>query len=303
MLTLRIHRLIWPLVQRVGLFLGLYAGGIAALLLLWPGVDFPETPLEVWLPALAGLGLVVSLWKPWALLRHNTQWDYRIWPLIFVWFLLISTSWNMYDYLHERLGGVREIHQVAELAQPGPARFFVLKTPFLVSKRFAGAKATSEVLGRQSTLYGNLYFACPLLATPADTLHPAPAWLEVSYSENLGDNLHLAVADSLYNEFIRRSEAEFMASPLPTFTYLVRAANSETRDALRAAVRTSSLAPPAATIPLIFLPVNEPLDARGSATLPWLLGFGAGGLGLVVLLLLKLPLQENEGSEQPKPYK
>lgn len=214
MMMLRIRRLIGPLVQRVALFLGLYAGLNAALLLLWPGLDFPETPLKYWLPILAGLVPVVSLWKPWALLRHNAQWDHRLLPMIVVWFLLVSTCWNLYDYLTERLGQVREIHQLAELAQPGPARFFVLKTPCLVSQRFAGGKATSEVLGRQATLYGNLYFACPLLATPADTLQPAPAWLGVSYSASLGDDLKQAEADSLYGAFIRRSEEDFMAHPL-----------------------------------------------------------------------------------------
>lgn len=294
MIMLRLHRLIWPLMQRTGLFLGLYVGTNAALLLLWPGVEISVNLLKYWLPILAGLVPIVSLWKPWALLRHDSQRDHRLPPLAVLWFLLVSTCWNSYDYLGERLGAVREIHQLAELAQPGSARFFVLKTPFIASQRFAGSKVTSEVLGRQSALYGNQYFACPLLVSPADTLHPAPAWLGVSHFESLGDNLQQDEADSLYNQFIQRSEAGFNRHPLPAFTYLMRAANSETRDGLCEAVRSSRLAPPPAVKPLILLPVNEPLSARGANTLPWLWGLGISSLAVIVLLLLKLPLQEDE---------
>ena len=274
-------------------------GGATALLQPWALGRW----WSFWVPLAAGFGVCWWLWQPWALLAPNSKGETRRIPLLFTWVLLVALGWNLREYVRYRLGAVRDVRSVRELAQPGEAVFFRLHGPFYAATAQLGqyAKWRVETLkGGTRRYWATNSYACPLLATVADTAtvglalsaRPTPpAWLAYTYQQPLGDDLSPGERDWRYINFVARSAARFDSLDVARFTYLLRMEGDNVD--LHRAVRASRLAPYWGS-PLLLRPVRAPFALRGTRTgrrLGWLALLGSA---FICLLLLLMPLRPGE---------
>lgn len=288
-LLARWRGLIVPYGQALGVFVAGYAGATAL---------FRPWLLGHWwsfgVPLLAGFGVCWWLWWPWALLATNSKGETRRSPLVLVWLLVLLLGWSLRNYLRYRLGEVRDLPSVQALAQPGNAVYFRLHGPFYLDRAHLGRYPLSHTNPRKGgtkNYFATYDYACPLLATAADTsayrLTP-PAWLSYSYRADLGDDLSPGERAWRYQNFVARTEARFDSLTLSNFTYLLRLDNPG--PAQYRAVRASRLAPYYGS-PLLLAPIRAPFAARGTRTLHrglWLLVLGSSA---IVFLLLVMPLR------------
>jgi hypothetical protein len=285
----RWHGLVVPYGQAMGIFLADY---VLATSLLRPW------PLGGWwslgVPLVAGLGVCWWLWRPWALLAPNSKGETRRLPLLLVWLLCLGLGLSLREGLYERLGQVRDLVSVRELAQPGPAIFFRLRGPFYPAKALRGHHESfyiSTERGGRKHFYSTCDIACPLLAAAADTTrhHVAPlAWLSYTYEEHLGDNLAPAEREWRRENFVTRCEAQFDPLNLRNFSYLQRPEHpSEGAYQATYAARLPAYPDP----PLLLEPVHTSFARRGLGALRAAAGVLLGGSALIIGLLLFMPLR------------
>ena len=224
-LPLRWHHLGRPYAQALGGYLAAYAGA-TALLRPWQLGGW----WAIGVPLVAGFGVCWWLWRPWALLARNSQGESRRTPLVLVWVLCLALGWTVRQYLHARLGEVRDLRSVRELAQPGEAVYFRLHGPFYVAQADCGKFANTDfVQGKNSpkTYYANRYYACPLLPMAADTAAsagPILAWLGFRYHQELGQDLVGGELQWRFLNAVARLDARFDTLNLTRFAYLEREA-------------------------------------------------------------------------------
>lgn len=286
---MRWRSLVGPFVRVLAGFGASYAGATALLKpWLW-GYWW-----SVGVPVLAGLGGCWWLWRPWALLAANAKGESRRVPLLFTWVLLALLGWGLRNYLRYRLGEVRDLRSVHELASPGNAVFFRLRGPFYADQAHLGRCPLLHVTTRKggSKQYAaTSNYAWPLLAAAADTttyrLTP-PAWLSYTYRADLGIDLPPGERSWRYQNFLARADAHFDSLRQRPFTYLLRL-DRPGRGQYRA-VRASKLAPYYGS-PLLLAPIWAPFAERGARTRRLLLwAAGLGGVGISLLLLI-MPLR------------
>jgi hypothetical protein len=280
--------LLVPYSQAMGTFVAGYAG---ATILLRPWA------LGGWwsfgVPLVAGTGVCWWLWRPWALLAPNSKGEARRLPLLVVWLLCLGMGFSLRDGLYYRLGQVRDLASVHDLAQPGSAVFFRLRGPFYPARALRGhheAFSINTERGSRKRYFSTCNIACPLLAAPADTVrHVAPlAWLSYSYEEHLGDNLAPAEREWRRENFVARCEAQFDTLDLTNFSYFQRPEHP-TQGAYQAtyAARRPAYPDP----PLLLEPVHTSFARRGLGPLRFAAGLLLSGSAVVTLLLLVMALQ------------
>ncbi|MGI4761417.1 MAG: hypothetical protein ACRYF0_11955 [Janthinobacterium lividum] len=284
-LPLRWHGLVVPYGRALLLLLAAYAGA-TALLRPWA--------LGMWwalgVPLALSLLLVWWLWRRWALLARSDRGDWRGLPLMLTWFLVIVACNSLREYLHARLGEVREVYRAADLAQPGAAVFFFLRGPFYAAKIHHGRYISTSFIKSKNgnrAYYATYAYACPLLASPADMATTPRAWLGYFFNQNLGNNLVTSEVEQISRDFGRRADARLDSANLADFTYLQRP-EDPSPDLLQA-VRASRLGTSAA--PLLLLPVRESFTVRGQHAWRLALGVTFWGSVVVVGLLLVVPLR------------
>lgn len=297
----RWHGLVVPYLQALLVFTAAYAGATALVQPWGPGRWW-----SFWVPLGLGFGACWWLWRPWALLATNSRGESRRVPLLFTWLLLLALGWHLREYLRYRLGAVRDVHSVRELAQPGEAVFFRLRGPFYAATAQLGqyAKWHVETLkGGTKRYWATNSYACPLLATAADTATAGlalsarptpPAWLAYDYRQPLGDDLAPGEREWRYANFVARSAARFDSVNVGQFTYLLRL-EGDNFD-LHRAVRASRLAPYWGS-PLLLRPIRASFAQRGTRTgrrLGWLVLLGSAA---ICGLLLIMPLRPTEVAE------
>lgn len=250
---------------------------------------------SVVVPLGAGIVLAAWLWRPWGILAPNSKGsDGRLGPLLVTVLVCVGAGYCLRQLLHARLGEVRDLRSVRELAQPGEAVFFRLHGPFYIDKAHRGEYTNISKTKNKGTItcYAHCYYACPLLATPSDTTAPAPsvaAWLGYADGEELGRNIPSGEQRWRSLNFFARCQARYDTLDLRRFTYLKR---EESPDAsLFTAVWRSRLSPGSPYEPLLLTPVAEDFTWRG---LPWLgraLALVLGGSVVVAIMLLATALR------------
>lgn len=286
-LPTRRRRLLRPYFRALGLFVVGY-GGATALFQPWALGGWWSFGAAL----LAALGTCWGLWRPWGVLARNYQGESRRLPLYFTLILLVLLGYGLRQVLHERLGLVRDLHDVRELTQPGEATFFRLRGPFYPDKAHRGeytlAHFTKSKNGTKS-YYTSCYYACPLLPAAADTA-AVPAWLGYTNHEDLGTDLTPGEIDWRHTNAVARLDARFDTLSLSRFTYLERP--EEPAAGLYQAVQASRLA--GRTVgaePLLLVPVQASFARRGLRTLKFTVGAALLGSALIVLLLLFMDLR------------
>lgn len=288
-IPLRLRYLVRPYALALASYLAAYAGATA----LWQ-----PWALGGWwtfgVPFAAGLGVCWWLWRPWALLARNYKGESRRAPLLFVWLLCLVVSPNVRQGLHARLGAVRDLRSVRELAQPGAAVFFRLHGPFYIDKLRRGHYTStdfSKSKGGTKTYYGSCFYACPLVSAAADTAttRPVPAWLGYTYREELGYNLLPGELNWRYTNFVVRSDAQFDTLTLTHFTYLER--EEAPAAGLSCAVQASPLASRVRGEPLLLTPVQTPFAQRGLSSFMLALVMMLIGSAIITFLLLVMTLR------------
>lgn len=287
---LRVRHLLRPYAWGLSSYLGGY-WLLTALLRPWG--------LGAWwsvaVPLAAGLALCGWLWRPWGLLARNEKGETRFTPLLLTWVLSVSLGWSSRQLLHARLGEVRDVHSVRELAQPGSAVFFRLHGPFYIAKPQHGRHAAIDhttARGGTKTYYANAYYACPLLAAPGDTAHARPpvTWLGYSYREDLGQDLAPGEQQWRNTQAEIRLDARFDSLAVTRFAYLER--EEEPAAGLYQAVCASPLwAQVAQEAPLLLTPVEHPFAERGRRWLKLTLGLLFIGNPFIISLLLFMKLR------------
>jgi hypothetical protein len=275
-----------------------YGKGLAFLLLAYAGATALFRPWalgmwwSLWVPMALSVLLCWWLWQPWGLLARDAKGESRRLPLLLLWVLVVLACHSLREYLHYRLGEVRTVHHVAELAQPGEAVFFFLRGPSYPDKahhgRYLNTRFTKSKNGTRS--YYTVYsYACPLLASPADTTTAPRAWLGYSYHETLGDNLTPSDVQGRSLNFGLRCDAQLDSANLADFSYLQRPEDPSPN--LERAVQASRLSRASAAPLLLLLPMHEPFASRGHHSLRLALGVPLWGSLLIVGLLLVMPLR------------
>jgi hypothetical protein len=286
-LPLRWRGLLVPYGKRLATTLAAYAGA-TALLRPWAwGMWW-----SFWVPMALSLLLAWWLWQPWHLLARGAKGESRRLPLLLLWFLVVVVCHSLREYLHLRLGQVREVHHVAELAQPGAAVFFFLRGPFYADKAHHGRYVNTGFVKSKNgnrSYYATYAYACPLLASPADTAATPSAWLGYSASLDLGNNLVTSDVKWASLNFGLRADARLDSTNLADFTYLERP--EAPSPALLRAIGASPLRGATAAEPLLLLPVREPFAARGRHALRLALGVACWGSLVILVLLLVMPLR------------
>ena len=286
-LPTRWRRLMLPYLRALGLFVVGF-GGATALFQPWALGHWWSFGAAL----LAALGVCGGLWRPWGLLARNYKGESRRLPLYFTLLLLVLLGYGLRQVLHERLGLVRDLPDVRELAQPGEATFFRLRGPFFPDKEHRGEYTTTDVSKSKNgtkTYYTSCYYACPLLATAYDSA-TVPAWLGYRLGEDLGTDLTPGEIDWRHTNAVARLDARFDTLTLSHFTYLERP--EEPAAGLYRAVQASPLA--AHTVgaePLLLVPVQASFARRGLGALKFTVGAALLGSGLILLLLLFMELR------------
>lgn len=284
-LPLRWHGLMVPYFKALAGFVVGY-GSATALFRPWA--------LGSWwsfgVPLLAGFGVCWWLWQPWALLARNYKGESRRLPLYFTWLLLLGLGYGLRQVLRARLGAVRDLYSVSELAKPSEAVFFRLHGSFYPDKLHLGEYTETDVSRSKNgtkTYYANCFYAYPLLPTATDSA-TVPAWLGYTYREQLGTDLTPGEAAWRSTNVVACSDARFDTLTLSRFAYLERPESPVA--GLVHAVQMSRLATRSASQPLLLTPVQTPFAWRGLPTLKLVLGAALLGSGLILLLLLFMPL-------------
>ena len=285
----RWRRLLVPYGQAMGTFVVGYVGA-TALLRPWALGDW----WKVGLPLAAGFGVCWWLWRPWALLATNSKGETRRLPLLLVWLLCLGLGVSLREGLYYRLGQIRDLASVRDLAQPGPAIFFRLRGAYYPAKELRGHHESFYIRTERNghrRYYSTCDIACPLLVAAADTAHHqvAPlAWLSYSCEEYLGDNLAPAEREWQRENFVARCKAQFDTLNLRHFTYLQRPEHP-TLGAYQAtyAARLPAYPDP----PLLLEPVHTAFGRRGLGPLRLAAEMLLGGSALITLLLLTMPLR------------
>jgi hypothetical protein len=288
-LPLRWRGLVVPFGRAMGTFVTGYCGATAL---------FRPWALGGWwsggVPLLAGLGVCWWLWRPWAFLATNAKGESRRLPLMLVWLLCLGLSLSLRPGLYYRLGQVRDLASVRELAQPGAAVFFRLRGPFYLARALRGHHESFTInrpKGGPKEFYSTCYLACPLLAAAADTARhqQAPlAWLSYRYQEHLGDNLAPAEREWRRENFVARCEAQFDTLNLTNFSYLERPENPDI-GAYQATYAARLPAYP--DLPLLLVPKQTAFAERGLHALRVALGLLLGGSAFIIALLLVMDLR------------
>jgi hypothetical protein len=291
-LPLRWRGLMGPYGQAMGFFLAAYAG-LTALFRPWALGHW----WSIGVPVAAGLGVCWWLWRPWARMARNSRGETRHMPLLVVWLVVAVAGCNLRNYLRLRLGAVYEVRSARAQAPPGKAVFFRVQHPFYLAKSYLGHYAFSWVVRQKNgthTYSASCFYACPLLATAADTAtRPATplAWLGYSAHTTLGNDLTPGERNWRYVNFVARTDARLDSANLRHFSYLVL--DEYAPPGLYRAVRASGLAPYWGS-PLLLTPVQGSFTERGTQSLRllgWTLVLGSG---FVSLLLFTLPLRSSE---------
>lgn len=284
--------LLVPYGQAMGAFIAGYVG-VTSLLRPWA--------LGGWwgfgVPLVAGLGVCWWLWRPWALLAPNSKGEARRLPLMLVWLLCIGLGMSLREGLYERLGQLRDLASVRDLAQPSPAVFFHLRGPSYLAKALRGHHESFTIRaerGSPKRYYSTCDIACPLLAAAADTAHHiAPlAWLSYCYEEYLGDNLAPVEREWRRDNFVARCEAQFDTLDLRNFSYLQRPEHPS-EDAYQAAYAAGL--PTYLNPPLLLEPVHTSFAQRGLGALRFASGLLLGSSALITGLLLSNALTTGYG--------
>ena len=286
-LPTRWRRLMLPYFRALGLFVLGY-GGATALFQPWALGGWWSFGAAL----LAALGTCWGLWRPWGLLARNYKGESRRLPLYFTLLLLVLLGFGLRQVLHERLGLVRDLHDVRALAQPGEATFFRLRGSFFPDKEYRGEYTTTDFTQSKNgtrSYYTSCYYACPLLPAAADTA-TVPAWLGYTTGEDLGTDLTPGEIDWRGTNAAARLDARFDTLTLGRFTYLER---PEAPGAgLYRAVQASRWAARAVGAePLLLVPVQASFARRGLGTLKFTLSAALLGSGFILLLLLFMDLR------------
>lgn len=282
--------LLKPFFKGLGWHLAGY--GVATVLLRPWGLG---AAWSVVVPLLAGVALAAWLWTPWRILAPNSKGsDGRLGPLLVTLLVCVGAGWCLRQLLHARLGEVRDLRSIHELAQPGNAVFFRLHGPFYLDKPHRGEYTDTSATKNKgtTTYYAHYYYACPLLASPADTATPVPtvaAWLGYTDDNELGRNLSVGERRWRSLNFFTRCQARFDTLDLGRFTYLERAEAPEA--GLFAAVGRSRLSLGSPYESLVLTPVAEDFARRGLVWLPRALSIVLAGSAIVGLMLLATGLQ------------
>lgn len=286
-LPTRWRRLLVPYLKALGIFTLGY-GGATALFQPWALGNWWSFGAA----ALAALGICWGLWRPWGLLARNYKGESRRLPLYLTLLLLVIMGYGLRQVLHERLGLVRNIGSVRELARPGETTFFRLRGPFYPDKERKGEYATSRFSQSKNgtkRYYTSCFYACPLLPAAADSA-TVPAWLGYTLGDDLGTDLTPGELDWRHTNAVARLDARFDTLALSRFTYLERP--EAPAAGLYRAVQASPLA--ARTVgaePLLLVSVQAAFARRGLRALKFTVGAAGLGSGCILLLLLFMELR------------
>jgi membrane associated rhomboid family serine protease len=130
----------------------------------------------------------------------------------------------------------------------------------------------------------------PIFEKPDDVTDSEPlAWLGIDYKERISNRLKPDDKEKEYLIFADRSQSDFDRRNVSRFVYLDRIGNSDERDGFIEAIKRNPVYKPCQ---IVFIPVNEPFEARNGDKLFWT---GISLLtGLVIWLIMILTPKTNK---------
>ncbi|RYU81284.1 rhomboid family intramembrane serine protease [Hymenobacter persicinus] len=282
----KLRHIFFPLLLVTASFVLLF-GGLFWLLVLHLGwVDLnQETRFWVFF-ALGGIIAFLGLRGPLRLLRRGS--DDR-WTTLFYLVpagMLTFGALSIANYLTQATGELASLATPAESRQHPTARFYTIRQLY-VHKAGASVYPQATPVGKNNEkIQLDLYVACPLLATAADTAQrAAPLWLGWHETEFISSQLTTAEKETRYQEFMRRSEAAFNAADLSHFSYLALATAADDHNEFQQAVGRNQRYQ-ASAAPVVVLPQTQSFATRAQAPLGKLGWALTVGLGLYLLMLV-----------------
>lgn len=284
----KLRLLFLPLVLLCGAFLMGFGALYWLLVLRWQVFD-PSSETLYWLPFAIGSLLVLLVLRPRLKLLQRGA-DDR-WVTLFYLvpaFTLTFVALFSADYLTQATGRLTPLPTPADVQRQPASRFYSVRQAY-VHKPGLGVHTVVSPAGKNNEkLRFDVYVACPILTSAADTATPTAAlWLGWKQSETISASLPDAQKERLYRAFLLRCDSLYQATDLGNYRYLARVTAADGSRELRQAVNQSPNFRAAGT-PVIVLPQTTLFAQRTQAPLrhlAWTLGLGLGAY----LLMLVFP--------------
>jgi rhomboid protease GluP len=198
-------------------------------------------------------------------------------------------------YIETASGKLSAVNNVNEITKHASSKYYTIKN-FYIDKQHIGVHPAFNISGKHNEHFNmHIYIAVPIFENKSDTSRAdCNAWLGTEYYKSISNRLEDNEKEEQYQAFPRESQSNFDTKDVTQFIYLERAGNTDDGDGLKEAVKTQTKFK--ASADNIFLPVNEPYEARNGSKFEWIFGsFGiAGGIFFIMLLFPKFDEVEME---------
>ncbi|MGC3999727.1 MAG: hypothetical protein QM767_20680 [Anaeromyxobacter sp.] len=195
---------------------------------------------------------------------------------------MVGATVNAQTYLAKSNATVGRLGDVAEIARPPLARYYLVERPCLRRDGSRGNSAAALAGKNKRTLRFTISVVVPFCGRGVPyRAEPPPAWLALAYTETMEASRPEAERERRFQAFRQRAKAQFEAQDLADFTYLEVVRPGAARNGFQAAIGDLE-GPPQEDV--ILEAHHEPFEARAQ-TDGWL-ALGFFGMGALLWLFM-----------------
>jgi membrane associated rhomboid family serine protease len=287
-----------PLLLLAVVFITLYS--LANWLLVASGLlPLDQELANLWLPMLLSAILVGTLIAPRLRIlklseKRNVPFLYQIFAAAV---LFVPTCCAQY-YVTTASGKLTHVKS-ADMVFSAPRTKYYAADTICLDRQNALVRNVNEVTGRNNE---NLELKIYVLTPPcADA--GRPVWIGFIYHDTISNSESNELKESQYNDFLKRSQAEFDTFDPKSVRYLEALGPSADRRNFEKAVSKTGATPKSS--PIILVPHQDAFESRNGETLPWTFySFGIfAGVFLMMILIPSVDQQaladaRNQGGER-----
>jgi len=189
------------------------------------------------------------------------------------------------SYLETASGKLTKLDHISQLENHEPTKYYSL-TNFYIDKANIGVQPVFEVSGKHNSDFNmNLFVVLPILNSAADTSSSnCIAWYGIKYHKQISNHLDEKEKQERFQKFANESQADFDHRNVNEFVYFDKIGNTGDHKGYIAALKNDKKY--SGSLTTVFIPVNEPFEARNGNKLPWI--FGAFAIGAIIWLVMIL---------------
>lgn len=205
--------------------------------------------------------------------------------MIVLWIILFIPVMITQHYVSAAAGTLTELQHISQLDSLPKTKFYSIKDVY-IEKNNIGAHTAFEISGKHNENFDmDIYVVVPMYDNASDTSN-ATAWLGLTYSKTVSNNLEEKEKEEAYQKFAEESQKEFDEADLKQFVYLARVPYSEKSEGFHEALKKCTQRTDKNETQL-FVSSNEPFADRGGDTLMWVfITFGGACIIWLAMILL-----------------